>query len=168
MKTLKNLFLLFAIVLATTAEAQDKPKSPAESATGKIGNATVTIDYNAPSVRDREIWGKLVPFGEVWRAGANEATTFETNQKLTVEGKELPAGKYSLFVLPEKDGTATVIFNKTAKQWGAYDYKQADDQLRVKVKAIAEKSKTEKLVYKITDKGFSLAWDNWTIPVSAK
>lgn len=168
MKQLKTAIVLFAALLATNIQAQEKPKSPAETATGKIGNATVTINYGAPSVRDREIWGKLVPYGEVWRAGANEATTFETNQDLTIEGQKLPAGKYSFFIIPEKDNSATVIFNKTSKQWGAYDYKQSDDQLRVKVKGVSENAKTEKLTYKVNAKGFSLTWDKLTIPVSAK
>ena len=99
---------------------------------------------------------------------SNEATTFETTQDLTVEGQKLPAGKYALFLIPEKDNTATVIFNKEAKQWGAYKYEASKDQLRVKVKGVADKEKTEKLVYKITPKGFSLTWDKWTVPVSAK
>lgn len=167
MKTIKTAIALFVALLATTMQAQDKPKSPAETATGKIGSATVTINYGAPSVRDREIWGKLVPFGEVWRAGANDATTFETDKALKIEGKELPAGKYTFFVIPEKDQSVTVIFNKEPKQWGAYKYDAAKDALRVKVKA-KESAKTEKLTYKVDAKGFSLAWDKWTIPVSAK
>ncbi|RZJ70403.1 DUF2911 domain-containing protein [Flavobacterium sp.] len=167
MKTIKTAIALFVTLLATTMNAQDKPKSPAETASGKIGKATVTINYGAPSVRDREIWGKLVPFGEVWRAGANDATTFETDNALTIDGKELPAGKYSLFVIPEKDQTATVIFNKESKQWGAYKYDASKDALRVKVKA-AESAKTEQLTYKVNAKGFALSWDKWTIPVTAK
>ena len=131
--------------------AQGKPSSSKEVATGKINGATITINYGSPSVNGREIWGALVPFNQVWRAGANDATTFETDKELTVEGSKLPAGKYSFFIIPnEKE--CVIIFNKEAKQWGAYKYKEKEDQLRVTVKQKVAKSKTEKLVYIIEKK----------------
>ena len=93
----------------------------------------------------------------MWRARANEATTFETDKEITVEGKKLPAGKYAFFVIPEKDA-ATIIFNKDAKQ----------DQLRVKVTPKKSASMTEKLVYKINKDNITLSWENWDIPVKIK
>lgn len=151
------------------AGAQEKKvaASPAEVAQGKFRGAAITINYGSPSVKGREIWGGLVPFGKIWRAGANEATTIETDKDLTVEGKTLPAGKYSIFIIPEKDN-ATVIFNKVAKQWGAYDYNEKEDVLRVKVKPVATAEKTEKLVYKFNKDNITLSWDNWNIPISVK
>jgi len=161
---------LFVLFVSTNVMAQDaKPKaSPAETVTGKIGNANITINYSSPSVKGRKIWGGLEAYDKVWRAGANDATTFETDKDVKVEGKNLPAGKYSFFLIPKESGTWTAIFNKEPKQWGAYKYEEAKDALRVdvKVKPLAETQ--EKLVYKITNKGFSLNWDKVSVPVAVK
>lgn len=161
--------MLFLLLAPFINNAQEKQvASPPATATGKVGAATITINYSSPGVKDRKIWGELVPFDQVWRAGANDATTFETSQKILIEGKELPAGKYALFIIPNKDGSATVIFNTEAKQWGAFKYDEKKDQLRVKVKTTTEKTKTERLVYTIDSKGFKLTWDMLSIPVSIK
>ncbi|RZK12067.1 MAG: DUF2911 domain-containing protein [Flavobacterium sp.] len=159
--------VLFTMTVAIVGAQEKKASSPAETAQGKFKGATVTINYGSPSVKGREIWGGLVPFGKIWRAGANDATTIETDKDLTVEGKTLPAGKYSIFIIPEKDN-ATVIFNKVAKQWGAYDYNEKEDVLRVKVKPVPSKEKTEKLIYKFNKDNITLSWDNWNIPISVK
>ncbi len=159
-----------AVLLTMTvaiAGAQEKKASPAETTKGKIKDATVTINYGSPSVKGREIWGGLVPFGKIWRAGANEATTIETDKDLTVEGKTLPAGKYSIFIVPQKD-VATVIFNSATGLKGTNGYNEKDDVLRVGVKPVATKDKTEKLVYKINKDNITLSWDNWDIPVRVK
>ena len=96
-----------------------------------------------------------------------DATTFETDKDLTIEGAKLPAGKYSFFVIPnEKE--CVIIFNKEAKQWGAYKYKQNEDQLRVTVKPEVSKSKAEKLVYTINSNSVILSWENWNIPITVK
>lgn len=158
---------LMTLVMTTFANAQDKKASPAETATGKINGATITISYGSPSVKGRAIWGELVPYGEVWRAGANEATTFETDKEIMVEGKKLPAGKYAFFVIPEKNA-ATIIFNKDWKQWGAYKMDAKQEQLRVKVTPKKSASLTEKLTYKINKDHVTLSWENWDIPVKIK
>ena len=152
MKSIKKIhFSLIALLLVNLITAQGKPTSSKEVATGKINEATITISYGSPSVNARPIWGALVPFNQVWRAGANDATTFETDKELTVEGAKLPAGKYSFFVIPnEKE--CIIIFNKEAKQWGAYKYKVKEDQLRVSVKPQVAKVSVEKLVYSINQK----------------
>ena len=159
--------VLFTMTVAIAGAQEKKAASPAETAQGKFNGAAVTINYGSPSVKGREIWGGLVPYGKIWRAGANDATTIETDKDLTVEGKTLPAGKYSIFIIPEKDN-ATVIFNKVAKQWGAYDYNEKEDALRVKVKPVATKEKTLMLVYKFNKDNITLSWDNWDIPISVK
>ena len=159
--------LLVAFLITNSINAQEKPTSTKEVVSGKINGATITINYGSPSVRAREIWGKLVPFNQVWRAGANDATTFETDKELTVEGSKLPAGKYSFFIIPN-DKQCTIIFNKESKQWGAYKYKEKEDQLRVTVKQKVAKSKAEKLIYSINNNSISLSWDNWIIPISVK
>ena len=168
MKLLRKIhFSFIALLIVNFINAQEKPTSTKEVVTGKINGATITINYGSPSVKGREIWGKLVPFNQVWRAGANDATTFETDKEVTIEGSKLPAGKYSFFVIPnEKE--CVIIFNKEAKQWGAYKYKEKEDQLRVTVKQKVAKTKAEKLVYVIEKNTVSLNWDNWTIPFSVK
>ena len=170
MKLKAKIAILFLAVLTTTLGiAQDKkPASPPATATGTINGATITISYSSPFVKGRVIWGELVPYGQVWRAGANDATTFETTKAIKVEGKELPAGKYAFFVIPEKDGKATVIFNKEAKQWGAYKYDESKDQLRVAVKTKKTAKPEESLVYKVNKNSVILSWENLEIPVSIK
>lgn len=161
---------MFMVVVSANVMAQDaKPKaSPAETATGKIGAANITINYGSPSVKGRKIWGGLEAYNKVWRAGANDATTFETDKDVKVEGKNLPAGKYSFFLIPKESGTWTAIFNKEPKQWGAYKYEEAKDALRVDVKVKPLTETQEKLVYNITNKGFSLNWDKISVPVAVK
>ena len=142
--------------------AQKKLPSPPETATGKINEAAITINYGSPSVKGRVIWGKLVPFDKVWRAGANEATTFETSKDITVEGSKLPAGKYSFFLIPnEKE--CTLIFSKQQKQWGAYDYKEKEDQLRIKVSPKVKTEATEKLLYTVSSDKVVLSWEKWDV-----
>ena len=161
--------MIMALLISGLASAQDaKPmESPRDSITAKAGSATITINYSSPSVRDRKIWGSLVPYGQVWRAGANAATTFTTDKDIKVEGKTLPAGTYSFFAIPT-EGDWTLIFNKTAKQWGAYKYDTTQDALRVTVKPIKSATKSERLVYAINTNGFTLNWDDTTVPVSIK
>ena len=168
MKLIRKIqFSLIALLIVNFVGAQGKPASSAEVATGKINGATITIKYGSPSVKARQIWGGLVPFNEVWRAGANEATTFETDKDLMVEGSKLPAGKYSFFVIPnEKE--CTVIFNKIAKQWGSGKYNEKEDQLRVKVKPEVAKVSAEKLVYTIAKNKIVLGWEKWNIPLKVK
>ncbi len=166
----KIMLALFVSTISLSAIAQDaKPKaSPAETATGKVKDATITINYGSPSVKGRKIWGGLEAFDKVWRAGANNATTFETDKDIKVEGKLLPAGTYGFFLIPRESGTWTAIFNKEPKQWGSTKYDETKDQLRVDVKAKTLAETQEKLLYKITDKGFSLDWDKVSVPVSIK
>ncbi len=167
MKLLKKLsFLAFTVLFINVINAQQKA-SPATVATGKINGATISINYGSPAVKERKIWGGLVPFDKVWRAGANDATTFETDKELTVEGKKLPAGKYSFFIIPnEKE--CVIIFNTEAKQWGAYKYDQSKDQLRVTVKQKTTDSSTERLVYTIDKNAVIVSWEKWNIPISIK
>lgn len=163
----KVLLLLVTVFITTFVNAQEKPLSPPEKATGNINGATIEINYGSPSVRGRKIWGEIVPFNDIWRAGANEATTFETNKELIIEGAKLPAGKYSFFIIPnEKE--CVVIFNKEAKQWGAYKYDSKKDQLRITVKPKNSKTITEKLIYTINNNNVVLSWDNWNIGFDVK
>ena len=173
MKTTRLLRLLLVLlsVLATTQTfAQDQkapPASPPATATGKVGNATVTVAYSSPAVKGRPIWGQLVPYGQVWRSGANEATTISFDQPVTVEGQPLAAGTYSLFTIPtEKQWT--IIFNKTAKQWGAFKYDDKQDALRVTVTPQKAITPAERLIYDVTPTGLTLRWENMVVPVAIK
>lgn len=156
-----------AILVSTMVMAQEKPASPHKGVKGTVAGATITIRYGSPYVKGRKIWGDLVPYSKVYRAGADSATTFTTDKDIKVAGKLLPAGKYAFFVIPVEKGNWTVIFNKTAEQWGAFKYDQAQDQLRIMVMPKPSKM-TESLTYVITKNGFSMNWDKVSVPVSIK
>ncbi len=162
------LLFAFALLTVTFAQAQTKAiASPRDSVSGKVAGSTITINYGSPSVKGRKIWGGLEAYGKVWRAGANEATTFTTTKAIKVEGKELAAGTYGFFLIPAESGEWTVIFNKVAKQWGAFKYDEKQDALRVSVKGKTA-AKHERLVYTVSAKGFALLWDTVEVPVSVK
>ena len=152
--------------MAKPAATEAKP-SPAATAKGKIGAAEVTVNYSSPAVKGRKIWGGLEPYGKVWRAGANEATTVEFSKAVTVEGKPLPAGKYSFFLVPT-EGKWTAIFNKEANQWGAYKYNEKLDALRVAVTPRKAAALAERLVYDVTPKALVLRWENLEVPVAIR
>jgi hypothetical protein len=163
----------FVLTYATFAQGDkaNRPSPPA-TATGKIGNANITISYSSPSVKGRKIWGELVPYAKPWRAGANEVTIFETDSEIRVEGKSLPAGKYSLFAIPGENEW-TIIFNSQTGQWGVKrsgdaNLDRANDVLSVAVKPKTSKSANEKLLYEIDKNGFSLKWENIEVPVAVK
>ena len=168
MKTLllKSGFLIALLsIFNSPVFAQKKLASPRDSVKGMIGRANVSVNYGSPSVKGRTIWGDLVPYGKVWRAGANEATVFTTDKDLRIEGQTLPAGSYGFFVIPEKDKW-TIIFNKTPKQWGAYEYKEKDDALRVTVRPATSNEMSERLVYKVIPTGLILVWEKLTVPIN--
>lgn len=165
-------FAAFALLLSvSTVSAQDAPAqlpSPASSTTQQLKKAKVSINYGSPSVKGRKIWGELVPFGQVWRTGANEATTFEVDKDVKVQGQLLKAGKYALFTIPG-ESEWTIIFNKTAKQWGAYKYDQKEDALRVTAKPKKAAAFSEKMTFAISKKGVvSLNWENLQVNFKVK
>lgn len=133
---IKAAFLFaFALLMATVTFGQaKKPASPHDSTTAVVAGSTIKIKYGSPYVKGRKVLGELVPFDKVWRAGADSATSITTSKAIKVEGKALPAGRYAFFVIPSQSGEWTLIFDKNPKQWGAYTYKESNDQLRVKVK----------------------------------
>ncbi len=107
--------------------------------TQTIGISTVTIDYSRPLAGTREVWGKTVPYGKVWRAGANENTTITFSDDVSVEGKPLAAGTYGLHMIPDKDQW-TVIFSKNSTSWGSFSYDEKEDALRVTVKPATDQN----------------------------
>jgi hypothetical protein len=161
--------LMFAAVLVVTMTAcgqNDKSKrpSPPATATGTTASGTtITINYSQPSVKGRTIGKDLDPLpGKVWRTGANEATVFEVNKDVKVEGQALPAGKYSLYSIANGDDW-TIIFNKTWNQWGLV-YKESEDALRVKVKSSKAAKFAEKFTITISKTGkVDLLWGDYDV-----
>jgi len=145
-------------IVITDAE----PTSPRKEMRGTIGGAEVVINYGSPSVKGRQIYGDLEPYGEVWRTGANEATTFEVTEEVMIEGETLPAGKYGLFTIPGEDEWV-VIFNQNADQWGDYDYSESDDVLRVTVTPEAIDAR-ETLDFVVEGDAVVLKWDTVAVP----
>lgn len=163
---------LAAVVSIGSLSAQkdgkkDAPKSPPAEMTQKVGEATITINYSQPSVKGREIYGNLVPYGKVWRTGANNATTFTTDKDVMINGKKLAAGTYSLFTIPgEKEWT--IIFNSEAEQWGAYKYDEEKDALRV-MAAPTKNAATEMMTFTKGKNGMIyLDWAEVRVPLEMK
>ena len=167
-------FLAAFIAFSGCVQAQGSPTDTPEQRlhraslpslmTQTLANGTViSIDYSQPALKGRVIGTTIEPMaGKVWRTGANEATSFEVSKDVIVEGKKLPAGKYGLYMISGNEWT--IIFNKTWKAWGAYDYKEADDVLRIKVKPGQFPLNMERMVFNVDKAGkVSLLWGNTEI-----
>ena len=146
-------------------QANTKKASPEATVTYKKDGTDVSVFYCQPARKGREIFGKLVPFGEVWRTGANEATTFTTNKDLSIGGKTLPAGKYTLWTIPEKDQWM-VIFNSKQYDWGvsfgakASREAEADVlQIKVPVATLASVQERFNISFDESTSAMILAWD---------
>ena len=155
-------FLMISLVnVAQAQEDKSKRPSPPAVAEGTIGDANIKIDYSSPAVKGRTVWGGIVPYGKIWRTGANEATTFETDKDITVEGKTLPAGRYSVFTIPSKEAW-TIVFNSEADQWGSYRYNEENDVLRIQGKT-SEADFTERLSFTVDASAVSILWENLSV-----
>jgi Protein of unknown function (DUF2911) len=122
------LFIFALCVIATAQQDKSQRPSPPAKAECKFSDGkTITVDYSSPRVKGRKIFGDLVPYGQVWRTGANEATTFVSTAALTVEGKDIPAGSYTIFTVPAQDKW-TLIINKHTGEWGV-PYKYESEEL---------------------------------------
>jgi tetratricopeptide (TPR) repeat protein len=173
MKKLAVLAFLVSFCALGSARAEIKLPQPSPGASVKtvVGTTDVTINYHRPGVKGRKIWGELVPYGQVWRLGANEATTITFADAVKVQGKDVPAGTYGLFAIPAQDKW-TLILNKKAEQWGAYFYKAEEDFLRFEVQPQAGPF-TEWMVFEITPSGngkavVEMAWENLRVPFTVE
>ena len=142
--------------------------SPQATVAQSIGLTDITVTYHTPGVKGREVWGKLVPYGQVWRSGANEATIISFSDDVKINGQGLPAGTYSFFTLPQSENNWFVIFNRNTELWGSEGYKPSEDVLRVPVKPEAAPFH-ESLVYyfsdmKATEGQLNLIWEKLKIP----
>ena len=148
------------------------PKSIPSETKKFVGNTDIKINYTAPAVRGRKIWGGLVPYDEVWATGAHMATTLEIGKDFKIGDKHVPAGKYALFTIPGREEW-TVVINKNWDQHLADEYAEKDDVVRVKVKPRTTEEVTERLNYAIDQTGertanIIISWEKLQIPFSVE
>ena len=161
--------LVSALAGAARADLELPRPSPFAKVVQTVGLTDITVDYSSPGVKGRKIWGVVVPYDQMWRAGANNATKLTFSRDVTFAGKPVPAGSYAFFVIPTK-GAWTVILNKKAEQNGVgRDYKEADDLLRVQVTPKAAPFR-ERLAYLVTDfnddkASLDLEWDKLRLAI---
>jgi hypothetical protein len=172
--TIKMLLFLVAIVCFQTNTQAQGVKIPQASSTQTIiqdfALGKISLTYSRPNVKGRQIFGGLEPYDKVWRTGANSATLIKFTDAVKIEGQDLPAGEYGLFTIPGKTEW-TIIFSKGSKQWGAYTYKEADDVLRVKVKATKAANAVETFTIQFanvfpTTAQLQLLWDKTAVAVN--
>ena len=167
---MKKSLALVALFLLTTVSfvfAQGAPQSPRVKSSSP--NKAISVDYGQPSKRGRQIFGALVPYGQVWRTGANEATTITFAKDVTFGGKAVKAGTYSLFTIPtEKEWT--VVLNTKTGMWVAYDYEKVKGQnvAEVKVPAKMSKAVTEKMTITPANNEVTIAWDQMMVSIPVK
>jgi len=159
----KSLYLLFALIptLGFSQYQMDlvTRQSPDRSVSQKIGFTEIAIKYGSPMVKNRKIWGDLIPYDKVWRAGANWATTIAFSERVIINEKAIDKGIYSLFIIPKEHQKWVLILNGTHRQWGAFKYDATKDVVRVEVipQAIP---KQEKLLFEIDNYSSQLALVN--------
>jgi len=171
-KLLSSFIALTAILVSVnSASAQGLIPNPSSGQTiiQDFGLGKVTLNYFRPNVKGRKIFGGLESYGAVWRTGANNATTIQFTDEVSIAGNKVPAGKYALFTIPEINSW-TIILNKTADQWGAYDYKKEDDLLRFTVKPMSVKQTTETFTMQFSNvtpgsMNLNLMWANVAISI---
>lgn len=168
---MKKLIFILLSFISLSVFAQNQGSPPA-FVSQKVGDLSVMVKYYQPAVKGRLVFGTkeqkaLVPYGEVWRTGANEATTIEISRDAQIQGKTLAKGTYSVFTIPGPTEW-TVIFNKVAKQWGAYSYKADQDVLRVSGN-VTEVAPTERFTINLSATGqLSFVWDKSSVSVYIK
>lgn len=164
-------FAVFTTAAFSQADKSKRPSPPASVSQKISSGATIHIDYSQPALKGRTIGKDVEPMtGTPWRMGANEATVFETDKDVTINGQKLPAGKYSLFGTSEKDGSFTLMFNKNWNIWGTmYEQNKDKDVLHVKTNPIKASNSEERLVYRITPAGkVTMQWGTLEIPFQVK
>jgi hypothetical protein len=167
MRTLTPILAL-AMTAGLLTPVHAQRASPHETAKATIDGVTITVDYGRPYMKGRKIMGGLVPYGKVWRTGADEATTLTTDKAIQIGGTAVPAGKYTLYTLPGENEWQLII-NKQTGQWGT-QYDQAQDLARVPLKKGATPAPVEQLTITIDKSaGLKIAWENTelTAPVTA-
>ncbi len=154
------LVLIALPVLAERADDANR-KSKNGKTEGVIDGVKITLEYGRPNVKDRKVWGGLVPFGKVWRTGADEASTISFSADVTIGGQKLAAGTYGLFTIPGA-GEWTFIFNTASDQWGAFSYDAGKDALRVAAKPMATEH-VETMEFVIDGSSVVLRWEKLAV-----
>jgi hypothetical protein len=161
--------MLATNLLAQTPKVDFPAASPACTLKQHIGLTDVEIEYSRPGVKDRTIFGGLVPYGKVWRTGANAATKITFSTPVKLNGTDIPAGTYALFTIPGEDEW-TIIINKGAAQWGAFQYDEKADVVRFQATPVKLSKPMETFVIEFTDirdesARLNLAWENTLVPI---
>jgi hypothetical protein len=162
--------IVFIAISAAAQPALRLPEvSPAATVGQTVGITDIAITYHRPAVNKRKIWGGLVPYGVLWRAGANENTTISFSTAVKVEGQALPAGTYGMFLIPDPSQW-TVVFSKFTGDWGTYNYDQSEDAARVMVTPQTTPENQERLAFTFDDlttnsANASLRWEKIRVPV---
>ncbi len=147
-------------------ETEQRP-SPLLVAEGQVAGKSIKVQYGSPAVKSRTIWGDLVPYNVVWRTGANEATYIDLSEAVTVEGKALAAGKYSIFTIPKESGSWTVIFNSDWNlEHGHFQYNEKNDVLRVEIQPQWEPTSQESLSFAVASPGLIIRWEKLKLPIA--
>lgn len=155
---------LLSLPFVASAQPEVPHPSPRAKVEQRVGITDFSVDYSSPGVKGRRIWGELVPWGELWRAGANSATVLTASRDFFVGETQVPAGSYSVFVVPNETGAWTVILNANAKIWGTRGYEAAQDVARIQVEPTTLAEPRERLTYifsNVTDEGadLDLEWE---------
>ena len=180
MNKFKYALMTALLIGALPLMAQDKPQSkqrvnssggnsPHETTGAVVSGDRVTITYGRPFMKGREIWGKLVPFGKVWRTGSDEATILITQKPIVIGGTTVPAGAYTLWTLPAEDGSAKLIINKQIGQWGVGpgSYDESQDLARVDLKKDTLETPVEEFTIAVSRDGqIKMSWDKTQYSVS--
>lgn len=140
------------------SQKEEKRPSPQTSDSTVIAGTSVSIHYSSPGVKKRTIWGELVPYDEIWRTGANEATYLALEDSMRINGHLLDAGKYAIFTIPT-DSTWIIIFNEEWDQWGAYNYDPSKDAFRINVKP-RKSDYTERMTFSFIENKLQFEWEN--------
>lgn len=158
------LFILsFTLFAAAQQDKSKRPSPPAQAQCKLPDGKTITTDYSSPRAKGRQIFGGLVPYNEVWRTGANEATTFVTTANLNVEGKDVPAGSYTIFTVPAQDKW-TLIINKKTGEWGIPYHYESDELVRVPMQVGKTSGPVENFTINYEQSGagctLQISWEN--------
>jgi len=161
--------MVTANALAESPKIEFPAASPACTLKQRVGLTDIEIDYSRPGVKGREIFGGLIPYGKVWRTGANQATKIVFSTPVTLNGTQIPAGTYALMTIPDKNEW-TIIINKGAEQWGAYKYDEKSDVARIKAKPISIDNPVDTFTIQIgqiqdDSSVIDLVWDKTKVPL---
>lgn len=165
-------FMVSTSSMPAQAALEFPAASPSCTIKQRVGLTDVEITYSRPAVKSREIFGNVVPYGKVWRTGANAATKLVFSTPVKLNGNDVPAGTYALMTIPDKDEW-TIIINKGSEQWGAYKYDEKSDVVRFKAKPVKMSWKLENFTIEFnpvteTSASLNLAWDEVKVPIEMK